>query len=88
MVELLRFTGKCKLVVDGREVDSGNAFLGTVHHRAVFIGRAADHPFSRELLEQAGGPGDLGVGADVLVIDMQVGDRNFGGFRPGWDGAP
>ncbi len=30
MVELSRLTGTCKLVVDGREVDSGSAFLGTV----------------------------------------------------------
>ena len=30
MAELLRFTGKCKLVVDGREVDSGSAFLATL----------------------------------------------------------
>jgi hypothetical protein len=29
-VEFGRFTGKCKLVVDGREVDSGSAFLGTL----------------------------------------------------------
>jgi len=29
-VEFGRFTGKCELVVDGREVDSGSAFLGTL----------------------------------------------------------
>jgi hypothetical protein len=28
-VELVRFTGKCKLVVDNREVDSGYVFLTT-----------------------------------------------------------
>ncbi len=29
-VEYGRFTGKSRLVVDGREVDSGSAFLGTL----------------------------------------------------------